>query len=136
MNMIHVYCVIIRVWSMDVLLSYHLKCNNKKCWYISYCESLSLLSTFLAMDQSKVLEQKLQDAENSIKYMKEEHQCILEGLHNEISTLQQKCSGMLTYSVVTFKLFIANHAVLKNILNIPFYIKYVFYSWESCKMRL
>ena len=74
------------------------------------------------MDQSKVLEQKLQDAENSIKYMKEEHQCILEGLHNEISTLQQKCSGMLTYSVVTFKLFIANHAVLKNILNIRFFL--------------
>ena len=46
------------------------------------------------MDQSNILKQKLQDAENSIKYMKEEHQSILEGLHNEISTLQQKCSGM------------------------------------------
>ena len=45
------------------------------------------------MDQSNILKQKLQDAENSIKYMKEEHQSILEGLHNEISTLQQKCSG-------------------------------------------
>ena len=43
------------------------------------------------MDQSKILEQKLQDAENSINYMKEEHQNILEGLHNEISSLQQKC---------------------------------------------
>ena len=58
------------------------------------------------MDQSKVLEQKLQDAENSIKYMKEEHQGILEGLYNEISTLQQKCSGIMTYSNIAFKLFL------------------------------
>ena len=55
------------------------------------------------MDQSKVLEQKLQDAENSIKYMKEEHQGILEGLYNEISTLQQKCSGMMKSCLVTFE---------------------------------
>ena len=53
------------------------------------------------MDQSKILEQKLQDAENSIKQMKEEHQNILEGLHNEIATLQQKCSGTLFYFVVS-----------------------------------
>ena len=53
------------------------------------------------MDQSKILEQKLQDAENSIKQMKEEHQNILEGLHNEIATLQQKCSGTLFFFVVS-----------------------------------
>ena len=45
------------------------------------------------MDQTKVLNEKLKDAENSIEYMKEEHKKILEGLHNEISSLQQKCSG-------------------------------------------
>ena len=45
------------------------------------------------MDCSKLLVEKLKDAENSIEYMKDEHKKILEGLHNEISTLQQKCSG-------------------------------------------
>ena len=51
------------------------------------------------MEQSKDLEQRLQDAENSIKYMKEEHQSILEGLHNEIATLQQKCSGTKSFLI-------------------------------------
>ena len=69
------------------------------------------------MDQSKVLEQKLQDAENSIKYMKEEHQSILEGLHNEISTLQQKCSGMMKYSIVTFKIVILLQLILFKIVS-------------------
>ena len=46
------------------------------------------------MDCSKVLVEKLKDAENSIEYMKDEHKKILEGLHNEISSLQQKCSGI------------------------------------------
>ena len=53
------------------------------------------------MDQSKILLQKLQDAENSIKQMKEEHQNILEGLHNEIATLQQKCSGTFFFFLVS-----------------------------------
>ena len=47
----------------------------------------------ITMEQAKVLDEKLKDAENSIEYMKEEHKKILEGLHNEISNLQQKCSG-------------------------------------------
>ena len=67
------------------------------------------------MDQSKVLEQKLQDAENSIKYMKEEHQSILEGLHNEISTLQQKCSGIMKYSFLTFKLRLLRPILCKKV---------------------
>ena len=45
------------------------------------------------MEQTKILDEKLKDAECSIEYMKEEHKNILEGLHNEISNLQQKCSG-------------------------------------------
>ena len=66
------------------------------------------------MEQSKILEQKLQDAENSIKYMKEEHQSILKGLHNEIATLQQKCSGTVPF--LLNQLLLKNYKLMTNIL--------------------
>ena len=51
------------------------------------------------MDLKKVLDEKLKDAENTIEYMREEHKKILEGLYNEISNLQQKCSGNNFYQL-------------------------------------
>ena len=45
------------------------------------------------MEETKILDEKLKDSEYAVEYMKEEHKKILEGLHNEISNLQQKCSG-------------------------------------------
>ena len=48
------------------------------------------------MKYVKDSEGKLKDAENTIEYMKEEHKQVLEGLHCEISNLQQKCSGSIS----------------------------------------